>query len=236
MPRDLFGDVHHPTVRVGSRSRYTVALSLAAHAAIILGIGAATVLGPVVLPGLASSEIVYTNIVLPPPPLPPAPPAPREAAPPRGNPDAAPTEAPSEIRPEPPAPIDTLPTAVHTGVLPGVESFDTVVGEPPPPPPPVEQAPIRIMGGNLRAPKKVRDAPPVYPAIAQAARVEGIVILEATIDVNGQVREARVLRSIPLLDEAALAAVRQWEYTPTLLNGRAVPVVMTVTVAFSLRH
>jgi protein TonB len=60
------------------------------------------------------------------------------------------------------------------------------------------------------------------------------VIIEATIDREGRVTEARLLRSIPLLDQAALEAVRQWEYEPTLLNGVTVPVIMTVTVNFTL--
>ena len=65
--------------------------------------------------------------------------------------------------------------------------------------------------------------------------VEGVVIIEATIDRRGKVSETRLLRSIPLLDQAALDAVRQWEYDPTLLNGVAVPVIVTVTVTFTLR-
>lgn len=59
-------------------------------------------------------------------------------------------------------------------------------------------------------------------------------ILEAEIGEDGRVRNTRLLRSIPLLDEAAIGAVRQWRFTPTLLNGEPVPVVMTVTVAFTL--
>ena len=90
-------------------------------------------------------------------------------------------------------------------------------------------------GPKVRPPARVRDAAPIYPAIAQQAHVSGTVIIEAMIDVDGRVRSARVLRSIPLLDEAALAAVRQWEYTPTLLNGTPVAVIMTVTVTFQLR-
>jgi protein TonB len=82
---------------------------------------------------------------------------------------------------------------------------------------------------------KVADVAPAYPPIARAARVEGIVILEAVIGEDGAVRDVRVLRSIPLLDAAATEAVRQWRFTPTLLNGQPVPVVMTVTVAFRLR-
>jgi protein TonB len=75
---------------------------------------------------------------------------------------------------------------------------------------------------------------PVYPDEAQASRVQGAVIMEALIGVNGKVTDVRILRSVPLLDDAAVEAVRQWEYMPTLLNGVAVPVVMTVTVQFSL--
>ena len=73
----------------------------------------------------------------------------------------------------------------------------------------------------------------MYPAIAQSAHVTGAVIIEATIGPDGKVIDAKVVRSIPLLDQAALDAVRQWEYTPTLLNGVPVPVVMTVTVNFT---
>jgi protein TonB len=101
---------------------------------------------------------------------------------------------------------------------------------PPPPPPPMA---LRV-GGNIRAPQKTRNVPPEYPGIAQRARVQGMVIIEATINREGRVSEARVLRSIPLLDQAALDAVRQWEYEPTLLNGVPVPLIMTVTVNFTL--
>lgn len=93
--------------------------------------------------------------------------------------------------------------------------------------------PVRV-GGNIRAPMQTRKVNPAYPAIAQSARVQGVVILEALIDEQGRVADARVLRSIPLLDQAAIDAVRQWEYAPTLLNGVAVPVIMTVTVQFTL--
>ena len=103
---------------------------------------------------------------------------------------------------------------------------------PPPPPPPPE--PVRV-GGNISPPTKTKDVPPVYPTVAQAARVQGIVILEAVIGPSGRVTEVKVLRSVPLLDEAAISAVKQWEYTPTLLNGLPVPVIMTVTVNFTLQ-
>ena len=100
-----------------------------------------------------------------------------------------------------------------------------------PPPPP---APVRV-GGNIKAPQKIKDVKPVYPPIAQSARVQGVVIIEATIGPDGHVTDAKVLRSVPLLDQAALDAVRQWVFTPTLLNGVPVPVIMTVTVNFTLQ-
>jgi protein TonB len=91
------------------------------------------------------------------------------------------------------------------------------------------------VGGNIKAPQKIRDVRPTYPPIAQSARVQGVVIIEATIGPDGKVTNAKVLRSVPLLDQAALEAVRQWEFTPTLLNGMPVPVIMTVTVNFTLQ-
>jgi protein TonB len=117
-------------------------------------------------------------------------------------------------------------------VLPVPPTMMAFVAAPPPPPPP--PAPVRV-GGNIRAPQKTRNVSPVYPQIAQSARVQGVVIIEATISPSGKVQDARVLRSIPLLDQAALDAVRQWEYSPTLLNGVPVPVIMTVTVNFTLQ-
>jgi periplasmic protein TonB len=104
----------------------------------------------------------------------------------------------------------------------------------PPPPPPEPARPVRL-GSGIRVPVKVVDVAPMYPTIARTAHVQGVVILEAVLDAQGRVESARVLRSVPLLDEAALDAVRQWRYTPTLLNGQAVPVVMTVTVNFTLQ-
>jgi protein TonB len=109
-----------------------------------------------------------------------------------------------------------------------------IAGLPPPPPPPPPQAPVRV-GGDIKEPKKIRDQKPVYPAIAMTAKVQGIVIIEATIGKDGSVTNAKVLRSQPLLDQAALDAVKQWKFTPTLLNGVPVEVIMTVTVNFTLQ-
>jgi len=96
-------------------------------------------------------------------------------------------------------------------------------------------APVRV-GGDVAEPKKIKHVAPVYPADAMAAGVQGVVILEAVIDTNGDVADARILRSIPMLDQAAVDAVRQWRFTPTLLNNVPVQVIMTVTVNFTLNR
>lgn len=88
-------------------------------------------------------------------------------------------------------------------------------------------------GGRIMPPKKIKDVPPVYPAVAKAAHVTGAVTIEATIGADGKVVDAKVVHSIALLDQAALDAVRQWEYLPTMLNGKPVPVVVTITVNFA---
>jgi protein TonB len=98
---------------------------------------------------------------------------------------------------------------------------------------PAEAPPVRV-GGGVAEPRKRRHVAPVYPKEAIQARLQGVVILECTIDKEGRVAEVRVLRGATLLNEPAIEAVRQWEYEPTLLNGVAVPVRMTVTVSFKL--
>jgi len=146
------------------------------------------------------------------------------------NPAAAPVEAPKEIVPEVDTSFDRASTTTVPGGVVGGVGVEELAPPPPPPPPP---APVRV-GGAIKPPVKTRNVSPQYPPIAQSARVQGVVIIEATISPTGKVQDARVLRSIPLLDGAALDAVRQWEFTPTLLNGVPVPVIMTVTVQFTL--
>ena len=90
---------------------------------------------------------------------------------------------------------------------------------------------VRV-GGAIRNPTKTKNVLPVYPAVAKTARVGGTVIVEATIGPDGKVADARVVKSVPLLDQAALDAVRQWEYAPTRVRGVAVPVIITVAINF----
>jgi TonB family protein len=91
------------------------------------------------------------------------------------------------------------------------------------------------VGGIIRAPLRLVNVNPVYPDAAKAAGIEGIVVLDVVIGENGSVIEARVIRSIPELDQAAIDAVLQWQYEPTLLNGEPVEVEMNVTINFTLR-
>jgi protein TonB len=89
------------------------------------------------------------------------------------------------------------------------------------------------VGGNIKPPRKITDVRPLYPQEARDAGVQGVVILEVRVEPDGRVGSAHVLRSVPLLDQAALDAVQQWEFEPTLLNGAPVAVSMTVTVQFT---
>jgi protein TonB len=91
-----------------------------------------------------------------------------------------------------------------------------------------------VIGGDVRRPRKIVHVDPVYPPIALAARIQGVVALRAVLDAEGNVVNLSVVESEPLLDNAARDAVRQWKYEPTVLNGKRVAVVMDVRVAFRL--
>jgi protein TonB len=232
MPRDLFGDVTRPSISVGNRKWYTVPVSLLSHSFILATVVVLPILAAPYMPQvLDTDDSEYLIDVLPPPP---APPKPRVAeSKPMANPNAAPVDAPTGIKDEPEVIHESPSTDV--GVIGGTEDIETILELPPPAPKPPapDQGPVRV-GGTVRQPVKIGGADPVYPTIAQAARIQGIVIIEATLAADGRVMNARVLRSVPMLDQAALDAVKTWEYTPTMLNGVAVPVIMTVTVTFTL--
>jgi len=108
----------------------------------------------------------------------------------------------------------------------GAQSGSAPIQEP-------RRAPIRV-GGNVQQSKIIQQVDPVYPQLAKNARVAGTVILQATINEEGYVWDVQILKGHPLLNDAAIAAVRQWRYSPTYLNGEPVPVMATVTVLFSL--
>jgi protein TonB len=233
MPRDLFGEVTRPSISVGSRRWYTLPLSLLSHSAIVILAIAIPVLATPLMPTiLDAGDGGYLIEILPPPPPPPL--KRLETVTPVDA-GAAPIEASEGVNEEPTT-LNDLPAGSQDGWIGGADNLDTILEPPPPPivqqPPP--PAPVRV-GYGVRAPQKLREVNPVYPPIAQTARVQGIVIIEATIGADGHVTNARILRSVPLLDQAAIDAVKQWEFTPTLLNGVPVPVVMTVTVNFTLK-
>ncbi|MBI3932495.1 MAG: energy transducer TonB [Acidobacteria bacterium] len=143
--------------------------------------------------------------------------------------------AESEAEPAPPSSPEEPELGVEGGVpggvvggVPGGVVRDPVEGG-------ASDGPVAVrVGGTIKEPRKLEHVNPVYPDIAKQARVQGVVILECVIGADGRVAKVRVLRGIPLLTEAAVEAVRQWVYAPTLLNGVPVPVIMTVTVNFKL--
>jgi protein TonB len=238
MPQELLRDVLRTGDKVErTRRRLSILpLSIAAHAVAAMLF--------VIMPLAAEVEVPrildpfrgdYIETVPPPPP-----PAPRAPA---ANPqpaNAAPTSAPTDIAPEPeiargPGSDVIVPGALPFGSEGGVPGG--LIAPTPPPetvaaPPPQKIARVGFQG--IREPKRIVNVPPEYPELARRAGVQGTVILEAVLDVNGRVQSVRVLKSVMLLDESAIRAVRQWRYTPTELNGVPVQVLMTITVNFTL--
>jgi protein TonB len=133
-----------------------------------------------------------------------------------------------------------VPGGIAGGVLGGIlaapVSAPPAFAPPPPPPPPPPKAatpiePVRV-GGMVKEPQVVKMIPPVYPQLASRARVSGTVVLEATLTAQGTVEQIRVVSGHPLLIEAAINCVKQWQYEPTYLNGEPVPVILTAKVHF----
>jgi protein TonB len=117
-----------------------------------------------------------------------------------------------------------------------VPDNNLVMGIPDAPPPPEPEGPVRfVVGGSMTEPVKLSGANPAYPEAARRARVQGVVVLELTIDTEGQVTRVRPLRPLPLgLTEAAVAAVQTWRFQPSTLNGRPVTTNYIITVRFLL--
>jgi protein TonB len=237
--REIFGEIAHPTRRLGSQSRYTLPVSIVVHVVIAACVVIVPLMATDVLPVPRTVIGVFPAAPAPPPPPPPAPASTTRATKPApvSSPDAAPRDAPSAIEPETVTTTSALgdPLGVEGGIPNGVVGSLGVVPNVPavPQPPPAPSGPLPV-GGKIKEPTKIRHVPPVYPTAAQQARIQGVVVVEAVIGIDGRVKEARVLQSKPFLDEAALTAVKQWIFTPTTLNGVPVPVIMTVTVNFKL--
>lgn len=217
---------------------WTGLASLLLHAAALATVLVVPLLSDDRLPDRAGQVEAFfaSPIVLAPPPPPAssrvAVPVPAKSTSPGGF--VVPVEVPTEIVPE-----ASLDLGVEGGVGGGVDGgvpggvVGGIVGGLPdaPPPPPAE--PVRV-GLDVREPRKVKDVPPVYPSVAAQSGLEGVVVLECVIDPRGRVADVKVVRGLPLLDEAAVEAVRRWVYTPTLVNGVPTSVIMTVRVRFRL--
>jgi protein TonB len=230
----MFSASSTPAVSSAKR-RWTLVCSTILHAAIL-----ALIVAVPLASGIVSPEIftpLESIVLAAQPPVPPALPPSTPVTSATPNADAAPGASPDRLAPEREVTRSASPGVpdgldVPPGGVPfGSNATDAVLL----PPPPNSTEPRRP-GGDIRVPERTVYIEPAYPAIALSARVEGTVILETIIDETGAVTHVRVLRSIPLLDRAAVDAVSHWRYSPTRLNGVAVPIVMTVTVTFTLRH
>ena len=241
MPREMFTSAPPLTPR---RSKWTIAGSVVIHFAFVLALLIIPVLSAfdsfVVSANNSLKFIVPAVAVMP--VIPPPKSQPQQLAS-DINVNAAPTSAPEkpvthEVTPPLPGQfiVGNGPTGPGAGGPPGFgpPGLGNFLGTPPPATTAASSGPVRP-GGDIKFPTRLYAPAPTYPSLARSARIEGTVYLEATIDVNGNVRDVTVLKSIPFLDEAAKAAVSQWKYTPTKLNGVAVPVILTVTVTFTLK-
>ena len=131
------------------------------------------------------------------------------------------------------APGDGVPGGVPGGQLGGVIG-GALSGAVPPAPTPIDSAPkgpIRV-GGKVKAPRLIFGPDPVYPLLARQARVSGAVVIDPVIDTQGNVVEMRAVSGQPILALAAMEALRQWKYAPTILGVEAVPVRLLVTITF----
>lgn len=194
-----------------------------------------------------------TLLIAPPPPPPPPPPATVHVIrPPRSFFTAGKLFAPKfipkkveQVKEEAPPPeaavsgvTGGVPGGVPGGQLGGV--LGGILGgsgkgpaAPPPPKPVAHKGPYRV-GGKVQPPKLVRQVQPMYPPLARQARIQGDVVIDSVIDTQGKVTQMRVVSGSPLLVQAAIQALEQWRYQPTLLNGQPVAVDMLVTLHFTL--
>ncbi len=144
-----------------------------------------------------------------------------------------------EVPREPELPLDaelSLQTNSVFNGIPGLDKSDEILGSSRRNPPPPEKAqPVRIrQGGDVEQALLISLTKPAYPTLGIQIHLQGDVVLRAVIDRGGNVAELQVISGHPLLVKAAMDAVRQWRYKPTLLNGEPVEVDTTITIAFRL--
>ncbi len=250
------------TVLVESRNKKQKRISFLAGSLIVISLFTIGVLVPVAFPDKLAAANLAGRIFLPPPP-PAAGPGKIDTIPlPKRGPDRKSPEKPPEVFRSPPEIPKNIPVPDVTeppqnnrgvpggttgGIPNGTGNFPLPfpfepprVEQPaplpvPPPPPPATPAQRVRVGGNVIAANLVSQVRPVYPQLAKQARVQGVVVLEAEISKEGTIENLRVLNGHPLLTQAAIDAVKQWRYKPTMLNGQPVTVVTTITVTFQMQ-
>jgi protein TonB len=219
----------------------SVPVSIALHLVALLLCIVIPLTAKIVLPVVSVELPEYVRLApMPPPPEVVLARPPRTSSAPAPNPALAPTSAPSSIKAETndPPPVG-VSIGVDQGGLPTGFGDGTSIGVTAPvqvlvPPQPKVAGPVRATDLPV-APRKTVDVRPLYPEFARAARIEGTVVMEAVLDPTGRVTQLRVIQSAPMLDQAALDAVRQWRYTPSMYGGHPVSVLMTITIRFTLK-
>ncbi len=237
---DLVISSSHPN---RTHKPWTVALSTIVQ----LGIVGFMILLPLIYTEALPKGLMNTFLVAPAPPPPPPPPAPQiKIVKPvmhliqQGK-LTSPTVIPKKVNiikeaEEPPdvsGMVGGVPGGIAGGSAGGVLGGIIGGAGSGPPPPPRPKAPLRV-GGNVMEASVIRKVLPVYPQIAKTAHISGTVVLHAIIGTDGTVQDLQYVSGPPLLMRAALDAVRQWRYRPTLLNGEPVQVDTTISVLFSL--
>src|SRR3954454_21058962 len=216
-------------------------ISVAVHLVVLLTLFAVPLIGNIIVPTVMATAPGYMLAAPAPPPpelvVRSVPQPPQNTA--TDTPAPIPTTAPTAILPERDArsfnPEVAPPDSTAIGNAVGVPLGLGAYAPPPRPPnPPKPSGPVRVADLPV-APRKTEDMRPIYPDIARQARIEGTVVMEAVLDPSGRVTQLHVIKSVPMLDQAALDAVRQWRYTPSVYGGRPVSVLMTITVRFTLQ-
>ena len=229
------------------RKPWSVLLSTGAHVLLIALLLVVPLTQPQVLPALSAAIGIPIPVVAAPQksqPEPPATPVVRTQPIPTPGDLIAPPSIPRDIANvvDDPDAVTQIAAFHDAGVRELIRAAiqpqpDSAIPEPPPPPPPAPArgltAPVRV--SSMERANLLHQVAPAYPPLAKSARVQGIVILEATISRTGEITDLRVISGHPLLVQAAIDAVKQWKYKPTVLSGEPVDVITTITVNFSLQ-
>ncbi len=136
-----------------------------------------------------------------------------------------------------PTPDEPEPIRLEDEIEPEIDLPDTdlIFDIPDGPPPIAPSGPIHV-GGDVRAPEKIKAPSPQYTEIARKARIQGVVIIQAIIGKDGTVQNVKLLKGLPMgLDKSAMDAVKNWKFKPATLNGKPVAVYYNLTVNFSLQ-